>query len=61
MPPPTAAQAIKINPRSAGAHTNYALVINDCKGPAEALASLDRALAINPNLLIALNNHGNFL
>src|SRR5712671_2949359 len=53
--------AIKINPRSADAHTNYALVINGRKGPAEALASLERALTINPDHLIALNNRGNFL
>src|SRR5262245_5824312 len=54
-------QAIKVNPRSADAHTNYAMVINDAKGPAEALVHLNRALAIDPDHVIALNNRGNFL
>jgi tetratricopeptide (TPR) repeat protein len=54
-------RAIKINPRSADAHTNLALVLNVKEGPTSALKCLERALAINPNHPVALNNHGSVL
>src|SRR5689334_13406173 len=47
-------RAIKINPRSAKARSNLALVLQNLGRPDEALGSLDKALAIEPDNLLAL-------
>jgi len=54
-------QAIKINPRSAKARSNIALVLQHLGRPEEALASLNKALSMEPDNLLALNNRGHIL
>ena len=53
--------ALKVNPRSPDALSNLALVLHALKRDGEALASLDKALALAPGHLDALNNRGNVL
>jgi tetratricopeptide (TPR) repeat protein len=54
-------QAVRVNPRSAKAHSNLALVLHQLGRLDEALASVDRALALDPDFLLALNNRGHVL
>jgi tetratricopeptide (TPR) repeat protein len=54
-------QSARMNPRSAAAHINYALVLQHLDRSKEALASLDRALALDPDSVLALNNRGHVL
>ena len=44
------AQALNLNPKNADAHSNYAGVLNALNRPQQALASLDRAIALNPRM-----------
>jgi tetratricopeptide (TPR) repeat protein len=54
-------QALRVNPRSAKAHSNLALVLQQLNRLDDALTSVDRALAIEPDFLLALNNRGHVL
>ena len=46
--------ALETNPRSADAHSNHGLILAALKRDEEAIASFDRALAVNPGHLDAL-------
>jgi tetratricopeptide (TPR) repeat protein len=54
-------QAIEINPLLAEPNCNLAFALSGLGRFEEALASCDRALAINPDHLLTLNNRGNIL
>jgi len=53
--------ALKIAPTSPDAHANLGLVLGALKRPADALASFDRALALDANHFEALANRGHVL
>src|SRR5262249_1368820 len=50
--------ALKLNPNSAAALSNFGLVLEKLGRPADALASYDKALALKPNYAEALTNRG---
>ncbi len=52
---------LKIDPRQAAPHSNLAYAYNAKQRHREALASADRALALKPDFIDALNNRGNAL
>jgi tetratricopeptide (TPR) repeat protein len=54
-------QAVRINPGSAAAHSNLALVLQQLNQLDHALINLDKALALDPNFLLALNSRGHVL
>ena len=54
-------RALKINPRSIDALTNFSFVLQAQGKHEEALRYLDNALKIQPTNLLALNNRGNLL
>ncbi len=54
-------QALRVNLRSASAHSNIGIALNSLKRHEEALASYNRALAIKPDHIEALNNRANAL
>ncbi len=55
------AAAMRADRGSAEAASNHGLVLNEFNRPAEALASLDRALILKPDFTPALYNRGNAL